>query len=312
MPRAKLIAGCLSVALLFSGCSKNVERAASPVSANVQQVSSPTPDVKTPPAPLPAPAGWVPYPVSQKPDGLDNLDWRCAGYSEREWRVVPGLEGVEISRLPNGPVQDPLPFDIRPQKAEAGLAGHRRVKRVGDGWLVGFDAGEFGGALWWFSADGSERKKLADENVVGFADGASGVLALVGLYHMGLNYGKLLLVREGQGGDRRVEVVADLGAAPAAYAMEPDGSLLVATHRKLIRARTTGGVEQLHAPANGFIYPNSMTLSVAGVLHIGMRHFVLRLSPAGGGYKEEWFVPSECSKFELRDYDCVCRNRRGS
>ena len=225
--------------------------------------------------------------------------------------MASGREGVEISRLPNYPIQDPLPFDIQPQKAEADLAGHRHVKRVSDGWLVGFDAGEFGGALWWFSADGGSRKKLADDNVVGFADSASGVLALVGLAHMGTDYGKVLLVRESQGGERRVEVVADMGAAPAAYAMESDGSLLVATYEKLIRARTTGGVEQLHAPVNGFIIPNSMTLSDGGVLHIGMRHFVLRLSPADGGYREEWFVPEDCPEFELRDYDCVCRSRRG-
>ena len=268
--------------------------------------------MKTPPVSLPAPAGWVLYPVSQKPDGIDNLDWRCASYSEREWMVTPGVEGMRISRVPRDYIDDPLPFDIRPQKGEKDLAGQRLVKRVGDGFLVGFNAGEFGGALWWFSADGGSRKKLADDNVVGFADNASGVLALVGLAHRATDYGKLLLVREGQGGDRQVDVVADLGAAPAAHAMEADGSLLVATYDKLIRVRTTGEVEQLHAPANGFIIPNSMTLSDGGVLHIGMRHFVLRLSPAGGGYKEEWFVPKECSEFELRDYDCVCRSRRGN
>ena len=31
---------------------------------------------------------------------------------------------------------------------------------VPSGWLVGFDAGEFGGGLWWFSRDGREVAAL--------------------------------------------------------------------------------------------------------------------------------------------------------
>ena len=39
--------------------------------------------------------------------------------------------------------------------------GDRHVLGVADGWLVGFNAGEFGGGLWWFSFDGKRSKRIS-------------------------------------------------------------------------------------------------------------------------------------------------------
>jgi hypothetical protein len=298
---AKFISGCLVIALFLIGCSPSVEQAKLPVPANIKQDSSPAARIKYQPVSLPAPAGWVLY---KFPDDPDSSVLLCAGFSEREWQVSSEGEGIKISPYRGGVVQDPLPFNIQPQDAAKGLAGDRHVKRINDGWLVGFDAGEFGGALWWFSADGSKRRKLAEDNVAGVADSSSGVLALVGLAHMGTDYGKVLLVREGQEGDRPVEAIADLGSAPTAFAMESADSLIVATYDKIVKVMISGEVEQLLAPKEGFPYPNSLTLSKAGVIHVGMRHFILRLSPAGEGYKEEWFVPSDCNKFKVVGFPC--------
>jgi hypothetical protein len=52
-----------------------------------------------------------------------------------------------------------------------------------------------------------------------------------------------------------------------------------------------------------------MTLSSSGVIHIGMRHFITRLTPNGNTYTQEWFVPADCTLFTKRDYDCVCVNK---
>lgn len=298
---AKFISGCLVITLFVIGCSTSVEQANLPASANIKQVSSPAPRIKYQPVSLPAPAGWVLYTLPDNPDSHVLL---CAGFSKREWQVSPEGDGVKISSYQGGSVQDPLPFDIRPQDAAAGLAGDRYVKRVNDGWLVGFDAGEFGGALWWFSVNGSKRRKLAEDNVAGFADSSLGVLALVGLAHMGTDYGKVLLVREGQEGNRPVEAMADLGSAPTAFALESADSLMVATYDRIVRVLISGEVEQLLAPKDGFPYPNSLTLSKSGVIHIGMRHFILRLSPSSKGYKEEWFVPTDCKTFEVSGFPC--------
>jgi len=299
----RLVSGCLVVALFTLSCAKNVEQHHLSASKNANQISSPTTRIKYQPVSLPPPKGWVLY---RFPDEPDNSVLRCAAFSRREWQVASDGDGVKISLYQGRHVQDSLPFDIHPDAA-AGLAGDRHVKRVNDGWLLGYDAGEFGGALWWFDVDGSHRKKLAEDNVAGFADSSLGALALVGLAHMGTDYGKVLLVREGKQGNRQVDTISDLGSAPTAFAMESGDSLIVATYDKIVRVLVPGGVEQILAPKDGLPYPNSLTLSKAGVIHVGMRHFVLRLSPAIQGFKDEWLVPSDCKEHEIRGDPCGVR-----
>lgn len=297
--RMKLVYGCLLLALSVAGCSADVGRAVPPAQANRTPVGpspSPPAPVRYRPVSLPPPAGWVPYKWPNRP-GSSVLS--CALFSEREWRVSPDGEGVKMARYRDRHVQAALPFDIeKPSKPERGLAGDRHVLRVDDGWLVGFDAGEFGGALWWFSADGGRRVKLSGHNVAGLAESPAGVLTLVGFAHMGSDRGRLLLVREGPEGKRPVEDLADLGSAPTAFAAESPDSLIVATYERVVRVSASGAVEQLFAPEGdqGLPYPNSLTLSKAGVIHVGMRHFVLRLSPSDAGYRGDWFVPSDCKE----------------
>ena len=257
-------------------------------------------------ASLPAPEGWELFP----PPPADGPALRCANYSQREWRVTAVGEHLKIGPDRLQEHQAPLPPGINVKSIAVGSKGERHVIRVGDGWLVGLDAGEFGGGLWWFSSDGASSKRLADLNVVGFAESSKGVLALAGLAHMGSDAGKVLRVTEGAAGNRKVEALADLGAAPSTFAMESPDSLLIVTTRGLVRVRTSGAMEQLLPVDYSLLYPNSMTLSPSGVIHVGMRHFITRLTPTGESYKEEWFVPTGCSSFGIRNYDCVCVSGR--
>ena len=203
-----------------------------------------------------------------------------------------------------------LPSEISSKEVAVGSKGDRHVIRVEDGWLVGIDRGEFGGALWWFSSDGKNSKKLADENVVGFAQSSSGMMALTGLAHLGIDTGKILRITNGAAGNRKIEMLVDLGAAPRIFVVESPDSLLIMTTRGLVRVKSSGVVEQLLSTNYALLYPNSMTLSTSGVVHVGMRHFITRLTPTGNSYREEWFVPIGCLKFRIRDYDCVCVSGR--
>ena len=255
---------------------------------------------------LPAPEGWMLYPNPAD----DSRALRCANYSQHEWRVMPDGENVKIRLATKGDHQDPLPSQINSRNVAVGTKGERHIEQVDDGWVVGLDVGEFGGTLWWFSSNGKRSKKLADENVVGFAKSSMGVLALVGLAHMGFDSGKVLRIGDGVAGNRKVETLAELGAAPRTFAVESPDSLLIVTTRELIRVKTSGAVERLFPIKYKLLYPNSMTLSPAGIIHVGMRHFVTRLTPTENGYKEEWFVPVGCSQFRIYDYDCICISNR--
>jgi len=247
-----------------------------------------------------APNGWLAYP---KPT---DEELRCANYSVREWRAALAGERLQIRLDTKHDHQDPLPPQIHSRNVAVGSKADRHVIRVNDGWLVGMDVGEFGGGLWWFNGDGLRGKKLSDENVVGFANTSKGVFVLVGLAHLGLDNGKVLRITDGVGGNRKLEPLVDLGSAPAAFILESPDALIVLTTTGLVRVRTSGKLESLDKTEYESLYPNSMTLSSSGVLYIGMRHFITRLAPTGNTYSEEWFVPTDCTKFTIRDIDCVC------
>ena len=229
------------------------------------------------------PEGWVVYP-SPSAD-----DFSCAAHSKRSWEVSREGKTIEV-RLRQWRRDNPLPFAIASEEGISGINGARHIEKVTDGWLVGFDAGEFGGSLWWFSSEGESREQLWDDNVVGFTRDASGILALTGLSHLGSDYGKVLGVEKAQEGDWKAEALADLGAAPRTFTSESPESLLVVTTDGLVRVERTG-VTELLFPMDRFLYPNSMTLALDGVIHVGMRHFIMRLTPIDSGYQQEWFVP---------------------
>jgi hypothetical protein len=279
-----LLRGLLIIHLL-SFCGSCAE------SPNSQKQNAPREVAALPPqqnapretAALPPPDGWEPYP--NPAPGSAAL--QCANYSRREWRVTLDGHGVKIDLDTLSNHQEPLPSNIQSRSVAVGTKGTRHIAQADDGSLIGLDVGEFGGGLWWFSSDGQNSRKLSDENVLGFAKTASGILAIGGLAHMGSDYGQILRVGAGAGGNRRIETLSNLDAAPMAFVVESPDSILVLTTRELVRVRGDGTLQHLFPVNYASLYPNSMTLGPAGILHVGMRHFVTRLTPMGDKYKEE-------------------------
>lgn len=264
--------------------------------------ASQTKTVSSESAILPAPEGWVLYPSP----ATDSSALQCANYSRREWKVERGESSIKTRLDKLQDHQASLPSVINSRSVAVGTKGFRSVVQVDDGWLVGLDVGEFGGGLWWFSSDGKSSKKLSEDRIKGFAKTSTGVFAVTGLAHLSFNDGKILQIGNGTAGNRKIQTLAQLGSAPKAFVTETPDALLVLTTRGLVRVKTSGITEQLLATKYQQLYPNSMILLSSGVIYVGMRHFMTRLTPAENGYKEEWFVPDNCTQFKERDYDCVC------
>jgi hypothetical protein len=95
---------------------------------------------------------WQSYPISVNKDTLlrDNYSpgmvvYRDNGKIKAEREVYRDV--------------DDLPFKIIPLSNNSELdqfSGTRKVLKVADGYLVGYNRGEFGGSLFWFSADGKK------------------------------------------------------------------------------------------------------------------------------------------------------------
>jgi hypothetical protein len=236
------------------------------------------------------PDGWAVF-SRQTPD---DVALRCANYS-RTWKVSLYSEKLVI-------------VEGRDRSGMSSI-------EYGSGKLEGLDHGEFGGGLWWL--DGASKTKISDENVHGFVRTQFGTLAFVGLDHMSLRSGKVLIIGGGDIGPPSTTVLADLGESPGAFALAPDGSVVLVTSSKIYRIKSPGVIETIGSaedtPARfggkfGGLYPTSVAVLRSGAIYVGMRHFVIRLTPKGSSYAEDWLVPSHCRRFvDLGfQFGCVC------
>jgi len=205
--------------------------------------------------------------------------WLVANNSEHEW-VVTLRDG-----RPRVHLRDPKTEGFTPLPSQ----------EVADGWVVGFNAGEFGAGLWWFSPDGEERYKLAEAWVTDFIPEEAGILVLEGIAHGAVNKGQVLRLVQDREGRWQTERFADLGHAPGVAAKDADGSLIIATTDRLLRiipvSRKTDVLLD-HAVWGG-LYPNSMVITTSGTIYLGMWHGVAKVEKEGGGYRLRWLLPNE-------------------
>jgi hypothetical protein len=264
-----------------------------------------------PPSTKPIPEGWYVYPDSKLKDPDENT-LRCFNYSHNEWQVISEDEEVKITRQTGKKTDVPsLPPSLEHQPGMPGLtvnAGLRSATNYGHGWLLAYDGGEFGGGLWLTNEEGSVTKRILNDNVRAVVPIEGGILVLSGLAHMSLNFGNAFIFANPNGLNINLQYSVHLDGAPSAYAKEADGSVLFVTTYGLCRITKSGEVQRLiYFPKwTRMQYPNSMVVGTDGAIFIGMRMFVLRLSPTPTGYNEDWLLPNSCRKFELRQLNCVC------
>jgi hypothetical protein len=272
-----------------------------PATAGNPAPACPTPiHPHAPVASAPVPVGWVVMPGAPDADAL-----HCGNLSHKEWSVRRGASDIEITPVAKKVPDDPLPFRLT-GKAKEGLGGARKVKPIDGGFLVGFDAGEYGGALWWFGQAGDRRQRLSDENVIGFAELGGVPVAVTGLAHLGMVRGRVLRLGPDTYGGWRVAAWVDLAAAAQTFVSETKETLLVQTTSGLMRLTACGDLSVIGNARYDVLYPNSMAIDDSGVVTIGMRHFVVRWVPAQSGYREEWLTRVDCARSRVKKFECVC------
>jgi hypothetical protein len=249
------------------------------------------------------PIGWAIYPTPE--DGSSAI--RCANYSDQEWRVLLSEAGTAqiISRPKPYRVKSSklqLPAGVKVQK---GMVGVESTLKVQTGWLLGFDAGEFGGGLW-FADLGGKTQELSKENVHGFIETPQGVLIIVGLAHGAIDSGKVLIVPYAIKYQTDLKTVVKLDGAPEAFTKLSADTVLVVTTQGISQISSSGVGKALHRRRFGGLYPNSIVSAPDNTLYLGMRLFVVRLVQQSGEYTEQWLVPDNCKHFKVRGLDCVC------
>lgn len=227
----------------------------------------------------PAPEGWAVF-ASVLPD---DKTMRCANYSKSEWSV--NLNNGKILILPNERTNPP-------------------ELRFHGGLLKGEDNGEFGGGLWWISPDG-QSTKLGNDNVQGIVQTSFGTLVLTGLSHLSINRGTVYRIDDGILPPKMISLVS-LAGAPDAFVKDLSGNILIVSSNRIEKLESPGIIKKFVDVDYRSIGAHSIVIDSDGIIYVGHRHFVTRITPMKGKFREDWLIPDECQQFQIQKYDCVC------
>lgn len=246
-----------------------------------------------------APEGWIQAPSSR----VDPALWECAGYGG-SWIVSLQEGAVRIKKLSDEKTETvSLPQFLKLSKE---MVGSRSLLRAADGWLVGFDAGEFGGGLWWFNNEGDVHRKLLSENVHSILQTTNGVFVLVGLAHLSLDNGKIYQFTE-TADEVKVTMLADLGGSPEASTVDPEGRIVIATPKSVLAFDYSGNVQELYTSGEDLTYPTSVVVDEHRNIYVAMRFFVLRLVRSSStAYRPQWLMSRKCQSFKIVKRICIC------
>jgi len=167
----------------------------------------------------------------------------------------------------------------------------RVIKRGRSGFLVGFNHGEWGGALRWYSESGPLKRELLDDNVVDLLQVPAGFIAFTGLAHLGSDDGRATEIID-TGTLFRLGRSVDLGSAPRAVLLEGDGAVLVVTMAGISRISPSFQVTGLLSTRWGSFYPVSLARE-GTIAYVGMRGVVAEVDLAADTPTETWLSPAD-------------------
>jgi hypothetical protein len=242
----------------------------------------------------------------------------CFNFSRANWRVLN--EGKDLKIVEDTPETVELPPEFK-LSAPGWRLARKHVLKFDGGWLVGIDAGEWGGGLWITNEAGSEAKNLVRENVKGIIPTARGILVFSGLAHLGMDFGDVLILSEPRSMRVNLEWSAHLDSEPVAFARQPDDSVLIATTHGVSLISPPRGPGQTDAVRRLFFLKqfrtymfsvNSIAKAPDGSIYLGSRGLVVRIPEeyTEGGHlivsKEEFLAPDDCRNLAAAQDQCVC------
>ena len=256
--------------------------------------------------PLAAP-GWVT--LNARPS---YADLGCTGHSTLFWSTSLQDDVPHATRIGFREHVDPLPFEVTPDRDRK---GNRWATEVPDGWIVGFDDGEFGGGLWWFNRDGTRSQRVrpgADasasgripENVLGLPNVGGEQIVLMGLDHIFPGPSGVFRLERAQAGWFLTRL-ARLDGEPDPWVVDGN-QLLFLTVSGLWSVEPKGIVRRLHQTDIGTYSASALVRARDGAIYVGLRHYVVKLQQSRGQWRENWLTPAACTRVETRGDRCEC------
>jgi len=233
---------------------------------------------------------------------------------EPEWEAYRKDGGIFVRQHKHSPAPNAKPpFDGHTHI----YPGNVRRRRISDGWLRGWDNGEFGGGLEWYSLDGTPGYKLSNENVRDFVELEGQMYVLTG-FSMGMDtdmdnseFRKLVsdkvrkLVRNDDTGRWVAKQFVTLPGTPGGFFIDDRGALIIATSAGLVEvwpdARTkllvpwrrwgTLRPDVTLIGSDGRLCFNSFVMAEGGdTAYIGMEQAVIEITSLQTKPKMRYFI----------------------
>jgi hypothetical protein len=210
--------------------------------------------------------------------------------SATSWLLSLDSSGQVIAqnKIAKFPSADTLPFILYFDTIRSNSwKGFRTVKKVDNGYLVGFNKGEFGGSLYWFSEKGDSSYQISRENIDYIFEYKNKIYMASGLFHMGRDQGGINEMRFTDAVwkvDQRIE----LPSKPDIIMPYKDRMLIITT-KTILFFDGTNNFD--FVKKDGFwdvLYPQSAVI-FNDDLFVGMRAGVYRINL--NSKKEEWLMP---------------------
>lgn len=229
---------------------------------------------------------WKKYHTPPPEDSLRSF----SGTSKHTYTIRKDNDRILVEREDYSRV-DTVPFNLVPAdgREEIEMRGRYVYEKVEDGYLVGFNRGEWGGSVFWFSNDGKKHYHISNNQLNRFIRKNNRLYAIHGLAHLSPPYyGGMVYYEKKDGYWEEVKFV-DLKDAPEAIDIDLSGNFIIMTALKLVKVDNEKNVTTLIE--EGFwpgLYPTSMVIDKQ-VAFFAMRGGVFKYNLDSG--EQEWLSP---------------------
>lgn len=148
--------------------------------------------------------------------------------------------------------------------------------KVKNGWLIGFNNGEWGGALCWFNNDGTKHYMIERGNVSHILELNGKIYFTTGYDHLGYSYGKIHKLKF-KNNKWSIKESKSLGGCPYQSIIYKN-EILIITNKSvsICDSNLNLGIKIQNGFWSGF-YPNSIAID-NDIAYFGMRRGILKLN----------------------------------
>lgn len=173
-----------------------------------------------------------------------------------------------------------------------------RLQRVEGGWLAGYNGGEFGAELWWFSSDGKRSYKISNHHVNQFLVTNEAVYAAEGL----IDEGSVVRLSKVEGKWKAETFAKPKIGSPGGLVQVEDGSFIALGGFELgcWTISPKGELKSHEALSKIALPPYFSTAAREGqVIYVGSEYFVMAIDLKT--FKPRYLVPYQEQWKKIKD-----------